>query len=139
MREILEELQKIEEQHQVRIFYACESGSRAWGFPSSDSDHDVRFLYIRESDWYLSIGTEDKRDVLINKFRSLAPLYYSPTSCSYHYLQMAKNNFREYLKGDVVKIKKYFYVLRPILAIKWIEQRAEIVPMEFGKMVDELI
>ncbi len=184
MQQILDELYKIERQHNVQIFYACESGSRAWGFPSIDSDYDVRFLYIRERDWYLSIDVEDKRDVielpisdeldisgwdvrkalkllrksnppllewlssptvylqddvLIDKFRSLAPLFYSPTSCSYHYLQMAKNNFREYLKGDEVKVKKYFYVLRPILAIKWIEHRSDIMPMEFGIMVDELL
>jgi predicted nucleotidyltransferase len=184
MREILDELHNIEKEYRVQIFYACESGSRAWGFPSADSDYDVRFLYVRERDWYLSIDVEDKRDVielpinhdldisgwdlrkalkllrksnppllewlssptvylqddaLIRKFRDLAPLFYSPTSCCYHYLQMARNNFREYLKGDTVKIKKYFYVLRPILAIKWIEECSEIMPMEFGIMVDRLI
>lgn len=46
----------------MRILYACESGSRAWGFPSKDSDYDVRFIYVRPVDWYLSIF--DKRDVI---------------------------------------------------------------------------
>lgn len=175
MRQILDELHNIEKKYRVQIFYACESGSRAWGFPSADSDYDVRFLYIRERDWYLSIELpiSDDLDIsgwdlrkalkllrksnppllewlssptvymqdddLIEKFRALAPLYYSPISCSYHYLQMARNNFREYMKGDTVKVKKYFYILRPILAIKWIEEMSEIMPMEFGIMVDRLI
>lgn len=59
---ILEELNKIEAESQVKIIYACESGSRAWGFPSSDSDYDVRFIYKHELDWYLSIA--EKKDVL---------------------------------------------------------------------------
>ena len=57
-------LLEIEKEENVRIFYACESGSRAWGFPSVNSDYDVRFLYIREQNFYLSIDVEDKRDVI---------------------------------------------------------------------------
>src|ERR1700722_11912013 len=55
-------LRQVELEEGVNIFFACESGSRAWGFPSADSDYDVRFLYIHKSDWYLSI--DDKRDVI---------------------------------------------------------------------------
>ncbi len=55
-------LTQLEAQHRVRVLYACESGSRAWGFASQDSDYDVRFLYVHERDWYLSV--EDRRDVL---------------------------------------------------------------------------
>ena len=43
---------------------AIESGSRAWGFPSPDSDYDVRFIYLHRRDWYLSIGSERRRDVI---------------------------------------------------------------------------
>jgi predicted nucleotidyltransferase len=57
-------LENIEEEEQVKIFYACESGSRAWGFPSADSDYDVGFLYLHPRDWYLSIDLETKRDVI---------------------------------------------------------------------------
>ncbi len=39
----------------VRVLHACESGSRAWGFASPNSDFDVRFLYLHEPDWYLRI------------------------------------------------------------------------------------
>ena len=59
---IAKKLEKIEKANNVSIFYACESGSRAWGFESKDSDYDVRFLYLHESDWYLSV--EERRDVI---------------------------------------------------------------------------
>src|SRR3954464_10534874 len=63
MREQIEEaLGAIERECGVRILYACESGSRAWGFPSPDSDYDVRIIYIHPPDWYLSI--DDKKDTL---------------------------------------------------------------------------
>ena len=154
-REIQERLQQVEEDEKVFIFYACESGSRAWGFPSLDSDYDIRFLYIHPKKWYLSI--DEKRDVIerrisdlidlsgwdirkalrlfrksnppllewlnspivyqqrlhiVDKIKALMPDYYYPKSCLYHYRHMAEGNFREYLKGEIVWIKKYFYVLR---------------------------
>ena len=63
MEEIIRaHLSDIEASENVRIVYACESGSRAWVFPSADSDDDVRFLYIRSVEWYLSIY--EKRDVI---------------------------------------------------------------------------
>jgi len=60
--EIQQKLSEIETMHNVKILFACESGSRAWGFPSPDSDFDVRFVYIHAPDAYLSI--DDKRDVI---------------------------------------------------------------------------
>lgn len=57
MRTVIKNLLKEKEQHHgVRILYACESGSRAWGFPSADSDYDIRFIYLREREAYLSVG-----------------------------------------------------------------------------------
>ncbi|WP_145415036.1 nucleotidyltransferase domain-containing protein [Paenibacillus xylanexedens] len=183
MRDIIaRQLAQIEQEEQVRIIYACESGSRAWGFPSQDSDYDVRFIYVRPLEWYLSI--EDQRDVIerpisdqldINgwdirkalklfrksnppllewlqspiqydeqysvaeQIRSLSPLTFSPKSCMYHYLNMAKGNFRDYLQGEQVKIKKYFYVLRPLLACGWIERYETMPPMAFDKLVETLV
>lgn len=55
-------LAQVEAERNVRVLYACESGSRAWGFASRDSDYDVRFLYVHNRDWYLSV--EDGRDVV---------------------------------------------------------------------------
>ncbi|WP_139921536.1 nucleotidyltransferase domain-containing protein [Hymenobacter sp. DG01] len=48
-------LTQLEATHNIRILYACESGSRAWGFPSPDSDYDVRFLYAHPAEWYLTL------------------------------------------------------------------------------------
>jgi predicted nucleotidyltransferase len=174
-------LTEIELDNQIKIVYACESGSRAWGFPSANSDYDVRFIYIRPIEWYLSI--DEKRDVIeypidedldingwdlkkalqllqktnppllewlgspivyFEKFsvvkimRELAKEYYSPSACLYHYLHMAHGNFREYLQGDIVWVKKYFYVLRPLLAMKWIEEGLGIVPTDFNVTLEKL-
>jgi uncharacterized protein len=179
--EILDRLDQIESEENVAIFYACESGSRAWGFESRDSDWDVRFLYVHPRDWYLSIDVEDKRDVIerpINdaldisgwdlrkalrllrksnppllewlsspiiykeaddtaeKLREAVAEFYSPISAFHHYLHMARGNYREFLKGDTVWVKKYFYVLRPLLAIRWIENDPRPVPMEFEILVN---
>lgn len=48
-------LQRIESEREVKILYACESGSRAWGFASPDSDYDIRFIFVRNSETYLSV------------------------------------------------------------------------------------
>ena len=59
---ILEQLKKLEQQRDIKILFACESGSRGWGFHSPDSDYDVRFVYVHKKDWYLSI--EDRKDFI---------------------------------------------------------------------------
>ena len=53
---ILNYLKEIEEERKINILLACETGSRAWGFPSPDSDFDVRMIYVHEKDWYLSLS-----------------------------------------------------------------------------------
>lgn len=181
---ILERLAVIEQTEAVRILYACESGSRAWGFASPDSDYDVRFIYIHPRDWYLSIDLEHRRDVierpiedvldingwdlrkalqLMQKsnpplfewlhspivyrahpgFReallALTPAYYSPLGCAWHYLHMARGNDRAYLQGEQARLKKYLYVLRPLLAVRWLESGRGVVPMPFRDLVETLI
>lgn len=59
---INDDLDRIRRDERVRIVFAVESGSRAWGFPSPDSDYDARFVYVREADWYLSL--QPGRDVI---------------------------------------------------------------------------
>lgn len=54
-QQIMQALRGIEADENVQILFAVESGSRAWGFPSPDSDYDVRFVYVRPMEWYLSI------------------------------------------------------------------------------------
>ncbi len=53
-------LEAIEKEKNIRILLACETGSRAWGFPSPDSDYDVRIIYVHKKDWYLSLS--EKKD-----------------------------------------------------------------------------
>jgi predicted nucleotidyltransferase len=175
---ILEQLTQIEEKNAVKVLYALESGSRAWGFASRNSDYDVRFIYIHHPDWYLSI--RDRRDViecpisndldisgwdlrkalglfsksnppllewlgspiiykddygLADKLRAMLITAFQPNRSMYHYLHMARGNYREYLKGEVVRLKKYLYVLRPILACLWIEKHGTMPPTEFSKLV----
>ena len=62
--------------------------------------------------------------------------YFKSKSGLYHYLNMAKLNYREYLKGDTVRMKKYFYVIRPILACRWIIDRNCPPPMPFSELAD---
>jgi len=65
---IKEKLNELERDHHIRILYACESGSRAWGFPSPDSDFDVRFIYARTMDDYLNIHEiKDVIDLPVNE------------------------------------------------------------------------
>lgn len=59
IQEILKQIEKV---YDVKILFACEAGSRTWGISSEESDYDVRFIYIHNTDWYLSI--DQKRDVL---------------------------------------------------------------------------
>ena len=59
---IITVLNQIEKEYEVKVFYACDAGSRALGFASPDSDYDIRFIYIHKKDWYLSIDQE--KDVI---------------------------------------------------------------------------
>ena len=61
-QKILQRLAEIESKYDVKVLFAVESGSRAWGFASKDSDYDVRFIYIHRKEWYLSLI--EGRDVI---------------------------------------------------------------------------
>ena len=182
MRErIIEELHKIEEIEGVKILMAIESGSRAWGFASPDSDYDVRFIYVRPKEFYLRL--DKTRDVIewqldetldINgwdvkkalqllfksnptlfewnsspivykttkeweKVSSVINRYFVAKAGLYHYLSTAKSNYREYLKGETVRLKKYFYVLRPLLACKWMLAEGTPPPMLFKTLMDKYL
>ena len=175
---ILEELQKIENIEDVKIIMAVESGSRAWGFASPDSDYDVRFIYVRNKEDYLRIdgirdviewklddtldinGWDIKKalqliyksnptifewcaspivyleDTAFSQIKELLPQYFSVKKSLFHYWHMAETNYREYLKSDMVRIKKYFYVIRPLLAAKWILDKRTAPPMLFEELVE---
>lgn len=54
-KEILKRIKNAEIEHDVKVLYAIESGSRAWGFESPNSDYDVRFIYTHPKDWYVRL------------------------------------------------------------------------------------
>lgn len=180
---IVQALRDIETEHKVSILYACESGSRAWGFASPDSDYDVRFIYVHRLPWYLQVETQ--RDVIelpirgdldingwelrktlglllrsnpvlpewldspltyheaaptVEHLRRLTAAYFSPLKGYHHYLSMARRNFRGYLQGETVRLKKYFYVLRSLLAVRWIlSGQALPPPMRFAQLAENTL
>ena len=58
MKHIQNILTQISQEKGIEILYACETGSRAWGFPSPDSDYDIRFIYMHKRDWYLKLNEQ---------------------------------------------------------------------------------
>lgn len=180
IEELVEQkLREIEEKEQVRILHAVESGSRAWGFASPDSDYDVRFIYVRDRKEYLKLQNTrdvieweldetldingwDLKKALIQYHRSNASLFewagspvvyrttkewaeihkqaascFSLKASMYHYYGTAKSNYLEYLQLELVKYKKYFYVLRPILALQWLEERKCPPPVLFEELLNQ--
>lgn len=179
MEEVIRaQLADLERWEDCRILLAVESGSRAWGFASPDSDYDVRFLYVRPRESYFRLdGVRDVVELPLNDaldlsgwdlckalrllhrsnptvfewfaspivyrtspfaeaVRAVLPRYFCAKSSLWHYLQMARGNYREYLCGEMVRAKKYFYVLRPILACRWILETGMPPPMRFAELVE---
>jgi len=65
---ILKYLQQVQDEKEIKILLACETGSRAWGFPSPDSDYDVRFIYRHKKDWYLSLN--EQKDTIVKMYEN---------------------------------------------------------------------
>ncbi len=177
LKEINEKLDEIEAKEKVKILHAVESGSRAWGFASPDSDYDVRFVYVRERDDYLCLN--EPRDVIewqldevldingwdlkkaLKQFAkgnatlfewSGSPIvyrttpewgiitevskkYFSEKSAVYHYYGTANSTYHDYLTGEKVRYKKYFYALRPLLAAMYIEENHVAPPVLFDDLL----
>ncbi len=169
---ILADLDRIEAGEGVRILFAVESGSRAWGFPSPDSDYDARFVYARPADWYLSIapgrdvielpiegdfdtnGWDIRKalglllkpnpvllewlsspiryrwdDPLCAELRSFADRTAYASACTHHYLGVGRRLDKEFIHGrESVNLKKYFYVVRPALCLRWIREGQDGAP-----------
>jgi uncharacterized protein len=161
-QEIKTRLDAVETEDGVRLLLAVESGSRAWGFPSPDSDYDVRFVYVRDREWYLQLrpGRDvierpiaDEIDLsgwdirkalslllksnavisewidspiryrvdesLVAELRSLADEVLDARALAHHYTRLGGNAAERWLNGnDPVPVKRYFYALRPALAIR---------------------
>jgi len=177
---IMVELAKIETDNDVRILIAIESGSRAWGFPSPDSDYDVRFIYARPVDWYLSITPgrdvielpiDDELDIngwdikkalglllkpnpvmlewlsspiryiwnddVCEKMNNFAQKIAHSPACLHHYLHLGERQWDIYIDGkEEVNLKKYFYIVRPAMAVRWMRLNPEIIPpMNFHELL----
>lgn len=174
-------LAAVEAKEGVRLLLTVESGSRAWGFPSPDSDYDVRFIYVRPRDWYLSLtpgrdvieapivddtdlsGWDIRKalglllksnavvsewiaspiryrpdDEIVGDLAALADSVIDARSMAYHYASLGRNAADRWLDGDgAVPVKKYFYALRPALAIRWLRREGKRrPPMDLQSLVD---
>lgn len=174
-------LEAVAAEEGVRILYAAESGSRAWGFPSPDSDYDVRFLYAHERDWYVSLA--EARDVIerpLDKWRVdlagwdirkalrlllrsnpafyewlVSPIVYvasplrtelrtlfeaaaSPRALAHHYWSIARGQWKSEIEGRAeVRLKKYLYIVRPLLSLAWVVQHGGPPPMAIDDLLEQ--
>jgi predicted nucleotidyltransferase len=196
-QEIEKRLAAIEASEGVRYLMAVESGSRAWGFPSPDSDYDVRFVYVRPLEWYLrlepgrdvveqpivdeidlngwdirkTLGLMLKSNAVVSEWLSspiryrevdpaaariaaLANDIFDPRGVAHHYANLGRNAADRWLEGDdAVPVKRYFYALRPALAIRALRENPirrpsmnlqalmieSAIPAALAGMIDELV
>lgn len=180
MNELIKsKLQQIETSQGIRVLFACESGSRAWGMASPDSDYDVRFIYVRDKNWYVSIekGKDqlpailegdldivgwDLRMVLSHIYRSnasihgwlmsdivyfqedgyqeklkeLAASYLQPGHVVNHFLGICKSSLARGEDEGGFNLKKYLYVIRPLLAALWTLEKKEVAPIHFDQLLE---
>lgn len=74
-------------------------------------------------------------DATVQALKKVIPHWFSPVRARWHYYSMARKNFRGYLQGERVRLKKYFYVLRPLLAVRWVEAGKGVPPMRFNELL----
>lgn len=176
--EIVNKLKEIEKEFDIKILWAIDAGSRAWGIASKDSDFDIRFIYKRKIEDYIKLNKEadtieipicDSLDIIGYDLEKVLRLLYksNPTMyewmnspikyidsgfkerlhpilnicfCEkkmlYHYLNMAKKSFSKYINGKLIKPKNYLYIIRSLLACKWVISKRCTPPISFDKLVD---
>jgi predicted nucleotidyltransferase len=171
-QEVQARLDMIRRDENVRVLMVVESGSRAWGFPSPDSDYDIRFVYVRPRDAYLAlrpvrdvieqpivdeidlngwdirkaiglmlksnaVASEwiespiryDRDAPVIAKLAALADAIFDPRSLGPHYASLGQAAAERWLDGDgAAPVKRYFYALRPALAIRHLRMHPDRRP-----------
>lgn len=175
---IIQKLKEIEKTENIKIVFAIESGSRAWGFESPNSDYDVRFVYVRQKTDYIRVdslsdvleyeitndldivGWDLKKALflmrksnpslfewisspivyigtdLFQDFKKLATNFYSQKTLANHYYSMSTSDFEKHiLDMNEVFLKKYFYVLRELLACKYVLDEDANPPMIFSDLL----
>lgn len=176
--EIIKHINQLEKEKGISILLAAESGSRAWGCPSIDSDYDVRIIFKRPKSAYLQInempdtinyfhgelldinGWDIKKTLRLIRKSNATPFewsqspikykdpnnfskrildfckeYFQPKHSINHYKGIAKNSYLNNNLDDSIKLKKLFYVLRPLMAAKWIISKNEIPPMDIPNLI----
>lgn len=173
-------LDDVAREHGIAILFAAESGSRAWGFASPDSDYDVRFIYAHPRQWYASIMEArdvverpldrhlvdlagwDLRKALRLMLKSnpafyewlVSPIVYRDDHTfaaaartlfeshaeldvmAHHYHAIARGQWKSEIESkEAVKLKKYFYVVRPLLSLAWIEAHGSLPPMSISDLL----
>lgn len=165
------------EAKRLRMVYAAEAGSRAWGFASPDSDFDIRFVFASPRDSYLSLfdpiqdiqylapgaldfaGWDVKKALTLasrsnpslcewlgspiiyadpigfrDKLLAIVAAHFSPKALAHHYINFMRNIRGKYMSdftGEYT-MKRYFYALRPILAIMWMRDNpGKLPPVRF--------
>lgn len=183
VREIRNRLNLVRDQG-ATILFAIESGSRAWGFPSPDSDYDCRFVYSRpvkdhlllkplrdviefpiEGDvdtggwdlkkalllalggnaaiceWVDSIICYEEVPNIRSEFKTVLNQITNPIDIAHHYLGLARSGIeRHNVLNEEIKLKKLFYILRPLVALKWMQDRdfKELPSMNFNTNISEI-
>jgi predicted nucleotidyltransferase len=182
-----------EDERDVRILYAVESGSRAWGLDAADSDFDVRGFYMHPPEWYLHLDARRDEEIrfeqcdtgelvidvqlwdiykmlaLLQKknppliewlhsaivyqnllphpifasLRAFATSEVGSPSIFYHYRQMALGNYKKYIvtpsqQDKEVGLKRYLYVLRPLLCLLHIEMLGSWPPQNFEALLSSV-
>lgn len=182
---ITQQLLEVCQSEQIICLHAIESGSRAWGFASPDSDFDVRLIYAEQFDYYwqiyqgkdtfefidnelynvpFDIGGWELRKALqllyksnsvilewinspiiyhsrsdfIDELKLLQYKFFNAKACFYHYQGMAKNAYVQLDLADKIKLKKYFYLLRALLASVWVKVRNKPIPVYMMDMAELL-
>ena len=176
--EIIEHIAQLEKEQGITILFAAESGSRAWGCPSPDSDYDVRIIFKRPKADYLLLdekpdtinyfhgelldinGWDIRKTLKLMRKSNVTPFewlqspiiymekegfksdmldlckkYFQARHSINHYKGIAKNSFLSNDAGDEIKLKKLFYVLRPLMAAKWIISKNELPPMDLPQLM----
>jgi predicted nucleotidyltransferase len=181
-QDIENRLSAIEAEDGVRLLLAIESGSRAWGFPSPDSDYDVRFLYVRPRRDYLALSPV--RDVIerpivdeidlngwdirkalglmlrnnsvlsewigspiayrdahpvVMRMAELKDRHFDPNGFALHYAKLGRTAIARWLQDESeVAVKRYFYALRPALAIRVLRRDpSRRPPMQLQQLMTE--
>ncbi|MDO4571128.1 MAG: nucleotidyltransferase domain-containing protein [Planctomycetia bacterium] len=177
-----EYLQRIEQENNIKILYCCEAGSRAWKFPSPDSDYDIRFVYVHPVEWYLQLTpgrdtmewfSEDRvldfsgwelRKALnlfavcnpafneqldspiiyrkdprfLTSLRDLVSNYFLPIRAFYHYFTIAHKMAAIHPIAESIGVKAFFYIIRPLLACRFILDHHVQPPTIFADLYNTL-